>query len=281
MADDYKIPNQGDSGNMNESLVASTDKPPEKKRAGGCKGACQWYMEKPLARWPFLLFLIFAAATVVWMIMYLAGGTTGYIVAGISAIIMAGYGANHFRLLLGLKEEVDKMAKLNKEFKQENAALRQEVDKLTRARIQLQTVEGELRDSNQRLKTNLVKFRELDENLKNLSGNNLEGLKKLQSQSKAVMDRWRESLIKNEKTILNKVYDKFELKDGSPDMSEEEFNSFLDALPTEYRKRFQAMGKTFDELAGDDKMLQYDEFTRLVDIWAEQVVNEGGSGGTK
>jgi len=187
------------------------------------------------------------------------------------------YGANHFRLLLGLKEEVDRMARLNREFKQENAALRQEVDKLTRARVQLQTVEGELRESNQRLKVNLVKFRELDENLKNLAGNNLEGLEKLQKSSKAVMDRWKESLIKNEKAILNKVYDQFEYKDDKEDMSEQEFTEFLDALPTEYRKRFQAIGKSFRDLAGDDNLMQYDEFKRLVDEWADEVANQGGS----
>jgi len=278
MAEEYKEPNQNNSG-MKESLVQGGDQPP--KRAGGLKGAWQWYWEKPLNRWPFLLFLVFAALTVIWAIMYLAGQKTGYIMAGVCAVVMAGYGANHFRLLLGLKEEVDKMAGLNRQFKQENAALRQEVDKLTRARVQLQTVEGELRESNQRLKVNLEKFRELDNNLKNLAGSNLEGLEKLQKSSKAVMDRWKESLIKNEKQILNKVYEAFEYKDDKEDMNEEEFNEFLSNLPTEYRKKFQSIGKTFKELAGDDNLMQYDEFRNLVDVWAEEVGTQGGSGASK
>jgi len=209
--------------------------------------------------------------------MYLTGSSTGYILAGVSAIIMAAYGANHFRLLLGLKEEVDRMARLNRQFKEENAALRQEVDKLSRARVQLQTVEGELRESNQRLRTNLTKFKELDENLKTLAGNNLEGLEKLQKSSKAVIDRWRESLIKHEKSILNKVFDQFEFKDDKEDMNEQEFNEFLDALPVEYRTRYNALGKTFKQLAGDDNLMQYDEFKRLVDSWVDEVANEGGS----
>jgi len=280
MADDYKSANQEEVTNMSESLVNS-DKPQVKSRPGGCKGALQWYMEKPLARWPFLLFLIFALLTLIWMIMYLVGSTTGYILAGISAIVMAAYATNHFRLLLGLKEEVDKMGKLNKEFKQENASLRQEVDKLSRARVQLQSVDAELRESNVRLKNNLVKFRELDDNLKNLSDNNLEGLSKLKKTSQAVMDRWTESLIKNEKAILNKVYDKFEFKDGNADLSEDEFHQFLDSLPSEYRKQFQAMGKTFKQLAGDDNMMQYEEFTALVDAWVDNVATDGGSGHTK
>jgi len=80
------------------------------------------------------------------------------------------------------------------------------------------------------------------------------------------------------KGILNKVYDHFEYKDDKEDMSEQEFNEFLDALPTEYRKRFQVMGKTFKDLAGDDNMMQYEEFKNLVDAWADEVANDGGSG---
>ncbi len=99
------------------------------------------------------------------------------------------------------------MSRLNREFRAENAALKQEVDKLSRAREQLQGVEADLKESNIKLKENLAKFKQLDENLKGLTGSNIDGLEQLQEQSKAVMDRWNESLIKHEKAILNKVYD--------------------------------------------------------------------------
>jgi len=95
------------------------------------------------------------------------------------------------------------------------------------------------------------------------------------------MSRWKESLIKNEKAILNKVYEQFEMKDDKEDMTEQEFNDFMNALPGEYRKRFQALGKTFKELAGDDNLMQYEEFKTLVDSWADEVGNQGGSGTSK
>jgi len=266
---------------MSEVLVSGDKKPPANQRAGGCKGACQWFLEKPLSRWPFVVFLLFAALTLVWMIMYLVGSKTGYILAGVFALIMAAYGANHFRILLALKEEVDKMARLNRDFKEENAALRQEVDKLGRARAQLQTVQGELRESNEQLKENLIKFQELDSNLKNLAVSNVEGLEKLKKSSKAVMDRWNQSFIQHEKAILNKVYEYFEYKDDKEDMTETEFHDFLNALPAEYRKKFEEMNKTFKDMAGDDNLMQYEEFTALVDAWAGEVASQGGSGGAK
>ncbi len=68
-----------------------------------------------------------------------------------------------------------------------------------------------------------------------------------------------------------------EYKDDKEDMSEEEFNEFLEALPESYRVRFRKMGKTFKDLAGDDELMQYDEFTQLVDEWAEAEGNAGGS----
>ena len=51
-----------------------------------------------------------------------------------------------------------------------------------------------------------------------LGQQNLAGLEKIQKQSKAVVDRWHEQLIKNEKKLLNDVFDRFEYKDDNPDM---------------------------------------------------------------
>jgi len=232
--------------------------------------AWEWFKEKPLQRWPFLLFFVFFALTFIWLFIYLSAGITGCALAAAFAVVMSLYGANHFRLLLGLKEEVDKMDKLNQSFRAENAQLRQEVDKLSRARENLTNVEIKLKESNAKLKENLEKFRELDKNLKQLSGSNIQGLEKLQSSCEAVMNRWKESLIKHEKTLLNKVFDEFEMSDNKPDMSKEEFDQFIKALPPSYQDRWKKMNTTFEELAGEDNIMQYDEFRKLVDRWAEE-----------
>jgi len=232
--------------------------------------AWEWFKEKPLQRWPFLLFILFGVLTVVWILMYLTSSLSGYVLAAVFAMVMSFYGANYFRILLGLKEEVDKMDKLNRDFRAENVALKQEVDKLSRAREQLTNVQQKLQESNVKLKQSLEKFRELDKNLKQLSGGNIQGLEKLQNSCQAVMNRWKESLIKHEKTMLNKVFDEFETNDDKTDMSKSEFELFLNALPPAYKMRWESMKTTFEEIAGDDNMIQYDEFRKLVDRWAEE-----------
>jgi len=252
------------------------DAPP--KRAGGICAPWKWFLEKPLQRKSFIMFLIPAALTIVWLIMFISsmGGATSYILAGVSAIIMSAMGANHFRILLALKEEVDKMSRLNQQFRAENMALQQEVDKLGRAREQLSSVEAGLKESNRKLKENVEKFRKLDENLKKLADSNIEGLEKLQKSSQQVMKTMQENLIRHEKQILMKVFDHLELKDTKDGLSKSEFDNFWTQMPSSYNARWKAMGMSFEELAGDD-VLDYEEFRRLVDTFAEKEAQAGGS----
>mmetsp|Transcript_73665 Transcript_73665/g.90381 ORF Transcript_73665/g.90381 Transcript_73665/m.90381 type:complete len:270 (-) Transcript_73665:71-880(-) len=248
----------------------------ESEYTGIC-GPCKWFKADPCHRWQFAFFLLFGCLDFIWLIMFFTSPTVGFVMAGICAIIMSLYGANHFRILLGLKEEVDKMAKLNKSFRAENAALKIEVNKLENARKQLTGVEASLKESNKKLKDNLTKFRQLDENLKKLGGQNIAGLERLQEQSQKVMGKWKESLIQHEKSILQKVYDRFEGDDGNLDMSKDEFKKFVAALPDSYQQRMRDSGKTFEDFAGDDGQLDIDELRNLLNEFAEGVASEGGS----
>merc|ERR1712228_60 len=249
------------------------------KRPGGICAPWKWFCESPLKRYQFLIFLIFGCLTIVWLLMFIgtAGGATSYILAGVAAIIMSGYGANHFRILLGLKEQVDKMSNLNRRFRAENAALQQEVDKLSRAREQLSSVESGLKESNRRLKENVEKFKKLDENLKKLADSNIEGLDKLRKSSEQVMQTMQESLIRHEKEILNKVFDHLEFGDEKPGLSRDEFKAFWKQMPSSYHDRWKRGGQTFEDIAGDDGVLDYQEFTAMCDSFAEAEAKAGGS----
>eukprot|EP01083_Nonionella_stella_P216855 779026_1 len=253
------------------------DAPP--KHESGICAPWKWFCESPLKRYQFLIFLLFGGLTVVWLLMFVgtAGGSTSYILAGVAAIIMSGYGANHFRILLGLKEQVDKMSKLNREFRAENAALQQEVDKLSRAREQLSSVEAGLKESNRKLKENVEKFKKLDENLKKLADSNIEGLEKLQKSSEQVMKTMQESLIRHEKEILNKVFDHLEFGDDQEGLTKQEFERFWAQMPNSYVQRWKKTGRTFEDIAGDDGVLDYQEFTEMCDRFAEQEAIAGGS----
>mmetsp|Transcript_61275 Transcript_61275/g.97535 ORF Transcript_61275/g.97535 Transcript_61275/m.97535 type:complete len:279 (-) Transcript_61275:1047-1883(-) len=262
---------------VSDSLV-DQEAPP--KRDGGICAPWKWFCESPLKRYQFLIFLLFGGLTIVWLLMFIVSGgndSTAYILAGVAAIIMSGYGANHFRILLGLKEQVDKMSKLNREFRAENAALQQEVDKLSRAREQLSSVEAGLKESNRKLKENVEKFRKLDENLKKLADSNIEGLEKLQKSSEQVMKTMQESLVRHEKEILNKVFDHLELGDNREGLTKAEFEEFWKQMPSSYAERWRKKKQKFEDIAGDDGILDYDEFTKLCDQFAEDEAKSGGS----
>merc|ERR1719385_97141 len=264
-----------DVAGVNDSLMEH-DAPP--KRAGGICAPWKWFLEKPLQRKSFIMFLIPAALTVVWLIMFItsAGGATAYILAGVAAIIMSALGANHFRILLALKEEVDRMSRLNQDFRRENMQLQQEVDKLGRAREQLSSVEAGLKESNRKLKENVEKFRKLDENLKKLADSNIEGLEKLQKSSQQVMKTMQENLIRHEKQILMKVFDHLDLKEKEKDgLTKEEFENFWTQMPSSYVQRWEAMGQTFEDIAGDDGVLDYNEFMGMCDKFAEEEAHAG------
>lgn len=163
------------SAGQNETLISVSEETfetahVEEPHGGGIKGMWKWFMQDPFNRLPFLVFVVFGFLTIIWLITYfLSGYLTGYLCAGLAAMAMSLYGANHFRTLLGLKEQVDRLHRLNNEFRVENAQLSQEVDNLTRAKDQLNNVKDNLRMSNAKLKQSLKKFQELDAHLKTLA----------------------------------------------------------------------------------------------------------------
>ena len=92
-----------EDGDMKIPLMQNTN--PQSKRSGIC-APCQWFKEKPLARMQFAVLLLFGILTPVWTLVRLTGSLTGDILSGVAALILALYGANHFRILLGLKDQV-------------------------------------------------------------------------------------------------------------------------------------------------------------------------------
>jgi len=146
---------------LNEKTVGSSNKselkdsliPDEEKKQAkisevkSLKDLWMWFIKDPISRWPIVFFLISLVAVILWLILYLASGNSGYIIAGIAGCVTAFYGFYHFRLLMALKEEVEKVGKLNKDFRRTNADVIKEVNNLNNAATQLRTTENTLRES--------------------------------------------------------------------------------------------------------------------------------------
>lgn len=262
---------------------ASTDsermleKEHEKPERSGLFQSCQWFKENPLRRYQFAVFLLFGILTLLWLILRVTSSLTGDALSGLCALVLAGYGAQHFRILLGLKEQVDKYARYNRQFKSENSQLVGEVNRLERAQTELGDAADALKQTTEGYRENISRFKALDEKLGKLADDNIAGLEKLREMSATVQDSIQKELVQHERDILSKVQETMEFGDDVEGMNEEEFNRFVAALPRSFQVRFEKMGQSFDDMAGDDRLLDLDEFTRIADQFAQQIAASGGS----
>jgi len=103
-----------------------------------------------------------------------------------------------------------------------------------------------------------------------MGGGNLETMNKLKEISTKMNKKWTESLLKNHRSTLTHIFDKLEYKDNEENLSEQEFTEFLNMLPQDYQDAFKKMGKSFQELAGDDNVIDIKEFTLILDEWVDQ-----------
>eukprot|EP00483_Globobulimina_turgida_P002713 UN02718 len=235
-----------ETGDMTKDTLFAKDTPPKPPKRSGICAACVWFKEKPLSRWQFIVMLLFAILTPVWAFLRVTGSLTGDIVAGVGALILAVYAANHFRILLGLKEQVDRFAKSNQAFKSENVALKTEVSKLTKASEELTAISHRLGQTTRAYEENISKFKALDQKLGKLADDNIAGLEKLQEMSKTVQDSIEKELIQHQRDIVMRVQESMEMKDDQEGMTRDEYNDFVGALPKEFQKRFESLN--FDKI---------------------------------
>lgn len=254
-------------------------KGPPKREYKGCCSPWKWFAEAPKKRWRFLVFFICGCLTIIWFLMFAArpNDPGSYIYGGIVVVLMSLWAGNHFRLLTKLTEQVDKLYSLNLDFQQENEKLRKDVVTLARTEKHLSGVQIQIKSLNDKLKANIVKFQKLDQNLRTISDSNIKGIEKIQRKSQLVKDSMQQSLIRHEKSILHSVYDNLEWDNNMKGLDREQFDMFWQKLPSSYYQRWLKFGKTFEEIAGDNGILDYKEFTAMVDAFAKQEALQGGS----
>jgi len=267
-----------DHGDMGDSMLKGDPTAPPARK--GLFQSCEWFKQRPLSRWQFAVFLLFGVATLLWIVIKATSGITGDVLSGLCAVVLAGWGAQHFKILLGIKENVERLAKNNREFKQQNAAMTHQVDKLMKAQRELTATHDALTETTDEYKANISKFKQLDEKLNSLADDSIEGLGALKEMSKTVQESIQKELVQHEREILLSVQEAMELRDDQEGLTENEFNQFVNALPANFQERFSTMserGKSFKEMAGDDGVLDLDEFSEICDEFAKEVVAGGGA----
>merc|ERR1711879_429445 len=181
------------------------------------------------------------------------------------SVAMAAKCAYHFKTVLALKEQLNKLTKNNADFKIQNSRLSTTVSKLSKKQEELAAVNADLMETSQQYRANIRRFQEIDEKLKTLGDDNIAGLENLREMSKNVMGSLKKEMFQHQRDILRTTQQAFEFGDDNEGMNKEEYERFLGALPPEFRERFESMGQTFEDIAGDDGIIDLDEFTELAD----------------
>eukprot|EP00484_Ammonia_sp_Unknown_P012437 CAMPEP_0197057212 /NCGR_PEP_ID=MMETSP1384-20130603/94292_1 /TAXON_ID=29189 /ORGANISM="Ammonia sp." /LENGTH=274 /DNA_ID=CAMNT_0042491529 /DNA_START=17 /DNA_END=841 /DNA_ORIENTATION=+ len=246
----------------------------ERRKYTGICASCQWFQDSPQQRWKFGFLLLFALLTPLWILLRLNETLTADIASGAVAFTLACYAANHFRLLLGLKSEIDEVVLLNKKHKAETQLLQHTVSYLQSTREELDGITGQLRQTHLLYQANLRKFKVLDERLRQFGHDSGAGIERLQAMSEHVADSFKKELFQHERNILMRVQEIMEFKDKEAGISESEYDLFLDALPNHYEARFRELGE-FEVVSGGDGNINYQQFVELCDKFArDEAIHE-------
>eukprot|EP01084_Bolivina_argentea_P231857 390907_1 len=261
--------NESDDGDEYSSFI------PTKRLSDvrGCGDLCIYLRQNPRTFVSIMTFLTTLTCVLLLGIGYSMDfhPNSCYFVAGIAGVVSSLYGFCHFRTLMNLKKEVDVYSSNNKRFGEENYALSTEVNRFSQAKTELKDTSGRIREAIKRQEVNLGKFRQLNVNLEATGKQNLELLGNLNSMADKMQKKWKEQLISKERKILHVCFDRFEWNAGVDGITREQFTQFKLTLPMEYQLRLTRAGD-WREIAGEDGILQLDEFIEVLDNFAEDVV---------
>ena len=263
----------------------------------GITGCCTWFLEGPYCvkkRLIFMGWILVGILAPIFYGLYLnqsdngASLNTGFILCCALAILMSMYATFNFRDVIQLRNAVESLCESTKLLAAQRDKIRNEVEKLQTAHIKLEGIEDELTSSNGALRKNFKKFERWNKTIKEETKKNVDEAQSINKEFKAAIAQYKKMLIQNEKAILDKAYQHVQYSgDGKQGLNKDEFNDLLYSLPARYKLRFEKLGKTFEDFAGDDHNIDQDEFREFMNLMAEEEANCGveipelGIGNTK
>jgi len=160
-------------------------------------------------------------------------------------------------------------------FQAENKKYEEEIEKLSHTREQLtdevtkleETTNGLKRDVDT-LKDTLGQYDQLKNSLQEICGDNQE-LNDLINDVNDMYSSMKQTILSNTRAGILAAYYSASLRDDEEGMSSKEYRRFKMGLDKETRAVFEGFG-TFEEIAGDDEIIDLDEFQALVDKLLEQ-----------
>lgn len=204
------------------------------------------------------------------------------------AAILGAYGVYKYG---ALQEYLDRFEEENKKYAAELDQLKETTQTLKKdVRGITQSVDG-LKSNADELNSTMGQFDEIRQNLASLCSDDGD-MKELSEMVDGLNNGFVEMqnvILNNKKAALLAAYYKVSTRDDEAGLSEKEYTRFLAKLTIEQRQKFKDHG-TFQEIAGDDNIIDLAEFQNVVDTIISECDEEmmklmGGNddkeGGTK
>jgi len=196
-----------------------------------------------------------------------------FIITGGIAMFMSIYALNKFRILIGLKKQINKYRELNLLFKKDNIKLQKEIERCSRAHKELRKTKKRISRANAKHKANLRAFEQIQVDMKIAGTKQVQGMTQIHKKAVDMKQSWRDELLSNERALLTSAYERFESAgDRTDGVTYEEFKELYRFLPKRYSKRFARMG-TFTTFAQGGTVIDFEKFTKAIDIYAQMDVD--------
>ena len=163
-------------------------------------------------------------------------------------------------------------------FKQENNKYEQEIDELRSTKEQLSGEVSKLQETTHalnrdvdNLKSTLSQYDELKESLQEICGDNQE-LNDLINDVNSMYSNMKNTILSNTRAGILSAYYDAALRDDEEGMSKSEYKRFLARLDKKTRSIFKSFG--IESIAGDDNIIDLNEFQQLVEKLLEQQADE-------
>eukprot|EP01083_Nonionella_stella_P035248 96250_1 len=233
----------------------------------------KWYWQQPTARLPFLYFVLTLCSVPALSTFWWMDQDSAFILSGVIGICIFMYAIHRFRILIGLKKQINKYKELNLEFKKDVLAVKAELARVRNAHSNLRKTKHRITRANANNRKNLNRFELISKNMQIVGEKQAKGMTNIHETALEMKTSWRHELLTNERALLHSAYARFETTGHRDDgVTYDQFIKLSRMLPKRYSKRFRRMG-TFDTFAHGGSVIDFRMFTNAIDLYATMEVD--------
>eukprot|EP01024_Parvocaulis_polyphysoides_P013906 TRINITY_DN1552_c0_g1_i1.p1 TRINITY_DN1552_c0_g1~~TRINITY_DN1552_c0_g1_i1.p1 ORF type:complete len:299 (+),score=40.67 TRINITY_DN1552_c0_g1_i1:55-951(+) len=238
-----------------------------------CSEALFWlYANIPLA-----IVIICCVLSIIFFAMdfVLAGSFCMYL--GIVAILGTCIGSGQIISLGGMARQINRFKQENDRLEKTSSALTKQVSNLEETNEELsvevdklESTVDSLKEVSDGLQDQLEQFESLSKNLEDMAKKTGQNVQQVLGQSADLYKKIKGLTVQNERVLLERIAQDLEFMDRDVGMSKAEFDRFCGRIPKNLQAKFTSLNISYEELAGEDKIVDYGEIQALIDSLMEE-----------